>query len=156
MNVSESGLAELYRNLGREVPEGLMVDSPAAAPRKEKYGRIKKEVDGTVFDSTLEAEAYVIIKLWKIARVIFGLDLQPEYVLQDGFRDSAGKWHRAVKYIPDFRFARIDNQHQIILVDVKGVKTQAFSIKEKLFRAKFPHLDLQIWDRGKVKGLSRC
>lgn len=150
MGFTAAEAAELCRRAGAPIPE-CPVKSKA-----EKYGRVKKEVDGIVFDSTSEAEAYRILKLLKLGREIFGLDLQPEYVLQDGFRDESGKWHRAVKYVADFRFARIADQHKIILVDVKGIQTPAFRIKEKLFRAKFPEIDLQIWGRQKVKELARA
>lgn len=154
--MNESDVAQLYRNQGRPVPAEFQSGVHTPAAKMEKYRRVRKEVDGIKFDSTVEAEAYQVLKLWKAAKIIFGLDLQPEYVLQDGFRDPAtGKWHRAVKYVADFRFARMTDQHKIILVDVKGFRTAAFSIKEKLFRARFPEIDLQIWNRQKVKDLAR-
>ena len=159
MNLTESQFEELQRNVnGNSV---VVPCPPSGGSRKEKYGRIKKEADGIVFDSTSEAEAYRVLKLWSAGGYIFGLDLQPEYVLQDGFRDESGKWHRAIKYVADFRFAYTRNvatmhrPHSIIVVDVKGVLTPAFRIKEKLFRQRYPELDLQIWNRDKVRELSR-
>lgn len=154
MSHSISDVAQLYRNQGREVPVEF-ADAPALKKRLEKYGRIKKQVEDIVFDSTLEAEAFMVLRLWYAAGLMRGFGLQPAFVLHEGFRDASGKWHRAVKYIADFSFTRPTDDREVV-IDVKGIKTPAFRIKEKMFRAKFPDIDLQIWDRAKVKELSRC
>lgn len=157
MNLSVSDLAQLYRNQGREVPEEFQGRPELEAKlRAHKYGAIKKQVDGITFDSTSEAEAYGVLKLWEAAGAIIDLELQPVFVLQEKFVDAEAdgkrKTHRAIKYIADFRFK---SQADTVIVDVKGILTPAFRIKEKLFRQKFPDVDLQIWNRDKVKELAR-
>jgi hypothetical protein len=149
--------SQLYRNLGRTPPMDLRDEE---LPRKHKYGASKKEVDGITFDSSLEAQAYQILKLWERAGKINPIMRQPLYTLQEGFRDTHGKWHRSVRYIADFFYTERDAEDgappsRYVTVDVKGYPTPAFRIKEKLFRAKYPEIELQIWDRAKVKELSR-
>ncbi len=158
--MSPSDVAQLYRNQGRPIPEEFRVPDmirqcvpvAAAAPRREKYGRIKKTVDGIIFDSTCEAEAWRILKLWEAAGAITELEVQPEFQLEPGFVID-GKKVRAIKYRADFLFVK-DGRKTV--VDVKGVRTQAFDIKAKLFKARFPQLVFEIWNRERVKELSRC
>lgn len=150
MGISSAEAAALFLRAGAPVPKELHGEQEI---KKHKYNARKKEVDGIVFASTSEAEAYLVLKLWKAADHIYGLRLQPRFVLQDGFR-YAGKWHRQIVYVADFHFVDKDRQ-SVVVVDVKGIKTPVFRMKEKLFRAKFPDIDLQIWDRNRVKELSR-
>ena len=154
--MTPSDVAQLYRNQGREVPiEFRRSESGALScvePRREKYGRIKKTVAGITFDSTVEAEAWRILKLWEAAGAITELEVQPEFQLEPGFVID-GRKVRAIKYRADFMFVK-DGRKTV--VDVKGVQTQAFCIKAKLFKARFPQLVFEIWNREKVKELSRC
>lgn len=116
-------------------------DTPAP---KEKYGRRKKEVDGIIFDSTAEARAYVQLKAMRDAGEIEDLVLQPRFLLQDGFRDLTGKWHRKIEYVADFSYDRLPD-HVRVVVDVKGVKVPVFLLKEKLFRKRYPDVLLELW-----------
>lgn len=145
-------LQSLYKRSGHAIPHEF------AKPDAAKYNATKKELDGHVFDSSVEASAYSILKLWEKAGVIHSLELQPLFVLQVGFRDSTGKWRRPIKYIADFRFKNTESDRMIpgeIIVDVKGFPTPAFRIKEKMFRALMPDVELQIWNKNKVRELSR-
>jgi hypothetical protein len=154
--MTNADVAALYRNQGREVPiEFRRSESGALScvePRREKYGRIKKTVDGIVFDSTVEAEAWRILKLWEAAGAITELEVQPEFQLEPGFMVD-GKKVRAIKYRADFLFVKDGRK---TCVDVKGVRTAAFNIKAKMFKSRFPQVVFEIWDRAKVKELSRC
>lgn len=121
-----------------------------------KFGARKKEVDGHVFDSTSEALAYQVVRQWEMAGEIRGLELQPEYLLQEGYRDADGKWRRAIKYRADFRWTEGDGvSYRVVVTDVKGMITPVFAIKEKLFRLKFPEIKFQVWNREKVRDLAR-
>lgn len=151
---------QLYVNADLKPP----ADLEAPAERYEKYGRQRKEIDGIKFDSTLEATAYQLLKAWEAAGAISALELQPEFTLQDGFRDKAGKWHRAIVYRADFAYRPVI-AHVLdmpvcsmipVVIDTKGVRTPAFQIKEKLFRARFPDIPLEVWDKKKLKELSRA
>lgn len=96
-----------------------------------KYGNRKTVVDGKEFDSKAEAERYKELRLMEKADIIKDLVLQPEFLLQDKFRYK-GKTERAVKYIADFKYFDVKKSVYVV-EDVKGVETEVFKIKRKLF-----------------------
>ncbi len=99
-----------------------------------KYKNEKAEYEGIKFDSEMEKEFYMdLLKLHKKEEI----DLQPEFVLQEKFRDSTGKAQREMKYVADFRVGNI-------VYDIKGMITQVFKIKEKGFKLKYPLMQLKI------------
>ena len=99
-----------------------------------KYKNEKSEYEGIKFDSETEKEFYVdLLKLHKKEEI----ELQPEFVLQEKFRDSTGKAQREMKYVADFRVGNI-------VYDIKGMVTQVFKIKEKSFKLKYPLMQLKI------------
>ena len=100
-----------------------------------KYGNRKTVVDGIKFDSSVEAKRYKELRLMEKARLIKDLVLQPEFLLQDKFRYN-GKTERAVKYIADFKYYDV-KKCVYVVEDVKGVETEAFKIKRKLFLKKY-------------------
>jgi hypothetical protein len=157
MGWTTEDVARLYRDRGEVPPQGFQGEKEI---RAHKYGAVKKVLDGRKFDSTVEAEAYVLLKHWERMGVIRNLEFQPAFVLQDKMRiqtPDGCRTQRSVKYLADFRFD-IDcgpDGWRSRVVDIKGFRPAVFVIKEKLFRAKFPDVDLQVWDRKKVKELSR-
>lgn len=96
-----------------------------------KYGNRKTVIDGIKFDSKAEAERYKELKILEKAGLIKKLILQPEFLLQDKFKYN-GKTERAVKYIADFKYFDVA-KGVCVVEDVKGVETEAFKIKRKLF-----------------------
>ena len=96
-----------------------------------KYGNKKTIVDGKKFDSKAEAERYKKLKFMEKANKIKDLVLQPEFLLQDKFR-YRGKTEREVKYIADFKYFDVEKGVYVV-EDVKGVETEVFKIKRKLF-----------------------
>ena len=100
-----------------------------------KYNAKKTELDGITFDSKLEANRYAELKLMERAGVIQQLQLQPKFTLQEAF-EKDGKKYRAITYIADFMY--FDNEkRQWVVEDAKGVETEVFKIKRKLFEYKF-------------------
>lgn len=149
VGISIADLAQLYRNQGREVPREFHGEAEIKA---HKYYAKSKMLDGIKFASTAEADAYTLLKFWKQAGIIRNLELQPVFILQE---KQPGM--RAIKYVADFRF-EIDcgpEGWRDRIIDVKGVETAVFKMKRKLFAAKFPELELQVWDRKRIKELSR-
>lgn len=108
--------------------------------RPNKYKTI---VDGIKFDSIREAERYQELKLLEEAGKISHLELQPIVVLQDKFIYQ-GKTIRAITYRGDFAYF----DHRVnrgVIEDVKGVETDVFKIKKKMFQKKYGDLyDLRI------------
>lgn len=112
-----------------------------AKPKKSKYNNKITYVDGIRFDSKREAEYYKqLLLLLKIGEVK-EIELQPKFTLLETFRKN-GVTHRSITYKADFKVTYTDNRVEVI--DVKGVETQVFKIKRKLFEHQFPHLSLRI------------
>ena len=105
-----------------------------------KYRNKKVIVEDYVFDSIQESKRYKELKLLLRARQISNLELQPHFLLQDSFRKN-GKTYRKIEYIADFKY--IENGKTIV-EDVKGMQTDVFKLKHKLFEKKYPDLELRI------------
>ena len=99
--------------------------------RYSKYNAKKKVVDGHTFDSKREAERYCELKLFLRAKEIKNLELQPRFLLQDGFVDKQGNKHRKIEYVADFMY--VDKSGKTVVEDVKGVLTDVYKIKKKIF-----------------------
>jgi hypothetical protein len=95
-----------------------------------KYRNIKTEVDGMTFDSKAEARRYNELKLLKRAGKIRWFSCQPSFML-----------HGGIRYRPDFI---VSDGTTIWVEDVKGVETQAFKLKQKLWNALYDGLELRV------------
>lgn len=105
-----------------------------------KYRNRKTVVDDIKFDSVLESNRYRELMLLQRAKEISNLRLQVPFLLQEGFKKN-GKTHRKIEYIADFVY---EENGQTIVEDTKGMKTETFKIKQKLFEYKYPDLNLKI------------
>lgn len=99
--------------------------------RYSKYNAKKTVVDGIEFDSLREADRYCELKLLEKANEIRNLELQPRFLLQQKFKDKQGNTHRKIEYVADFLY--IDKDGKAIVEDVKGVLTDVYKIKKKMF-----------------------
>lgn len=99
--------------------------------KRSKYNAKKKVVDGHTFDSKREAERYCELKLFVRAGEIRNLELQPRFLLQDGFVDKEGNEHKKIEYVADFMY--VDKDDKKIVEDVKGVMTDVYKLKKKMF-----------------------
>ena len=98
--------------------------------KQPKYNNRKVEIDGHKFDSKLEAQYYTFLKHKKETGKIKDFSLQPRYTLQETFKRD-GKTYRSITYIADFEVLHNDGSTQVI--DVKGMMTDVFKIKAKMF-----------------------
>lgn len=105
-----------------------------------KYKNTKIVVDNIKFDSVLEANRYKELKLLQRAKQISNLRLQVPFLLQEGFKKN-GKTHRKIEYIADFVY---EENGQTIVEDVKGIQTDVFKLKHKIFEKVYPDLTLKI------------
>lgn len=114
--------------------------------KKHKFNvssRDARTVDGYTFDSKWEMQVYLLLKA-NIPE--HHLQLQPKFTLQDKFKGPDGKAHRAITYVGDFLIgpprdsddAPLTDAH--ILVDCKGMETDVFKIKYKMFMLKYDSL----------------
>ena len=101
-----------------------------------KYNSKKVELDGYTFDSQIEARYYQRLKWLQEHKEILFFRLQPRYLLQDSFKKN-GKTYRKIEYIADFEIHHLDGSIEV--VDVKGMETEAFKIKKKLFEFRYDH-----------------
>lgn len=130
--------------------------------QRSKYGSKKVNLDGHTFDSKAEAHFYQYTKLRLKAGEIQAYELQPRYLLQEAFKYQ-GKSIQKMEYVADFLITHNDGSQEVI--DVKGVETEAFRIKKKLFYKRYPDLNLSLmtykhelggWiELGELKELAR-
>jgi hypothetical protein len=105
-----------------------------------KYRNKKVIVDGKEFDSKKEGNRYKELRLLERAGEISNLELQPRFLLQDKFKKN-GKTYRKIEYVADFKY--IENGKTIV-EDVKGMQTDVFKLKHKIFEKVYPDLELRI------------
>lgn len=132
-------------NIVKTKPKAATKEKPAKKKSTGNSRAIKKEVDGFLFDSTMEANYYEHLKAEQAAGRVLRFTLQPKFILLEPFKKN-GKTTRGIMYISDFWIYYADGSD--IVVDVKGRETPDFKLKRKLFDALYPEhtLQLVIWD----------
>ncbi len=97
---------------------------------ENKYGAVKTEVDGFVFDSKAEARRYGELKLLEAAGEIRELQLQVPFHL-----DVNGV--HVCDYVADFVYQTTDDGRRTtrVVEDAKGRRTPVYQLKKKLMRA---------------------
>ena len=118
------------KKLGVKVPD---------QKKRSKYNARKVRVDGIAFDSKAEANYYCRLKLLLRAGEIDGFCRQARFVITEGRNGERG-----TEYVTDFVVFYPDGSYRI--VDVKGVKTDAFRIKVKCMREKYSKLKIELED----------
>lgn len=103
--------------------------------RSGKYNASKVVIDGHRFDSQREAKRYEELKQREAAGKIAQLELQPRFELQPAFR-YRGEAVRKIEYVADFRYLDYE-RGGLVVEDVKGMKTDVYRLKRKLFLAKY-------------------
>lgn len=100
-----------------------------------KYHNTKVIYKGIKFDSKRERNRYKELVLLKNAEIISSLELQKKFELQPSYKKN-GKTIRSISYIADFYY--YDNvKRQYVVEDTKGVKTDVYKIKKKMFEYKY-------------------
>jgi hypothetical protein len=107
----------------------------------KKTGRIRvapaaeRTLDGILFDSRAEATRYAELKMLLKAGHIQKLELQPRFPLV-----PAQEGERGLSYVADFAYEEAGHR---IVEDVKGMRTDVYKLKRKLFRAMYPEVDFR-------------
>jgi hypothetical protein len=110
----------------------------ASIVKRRKYNNRKTEVDGTIFDSKMEADYYRYLLEQPDIETI---ELQPTFLLQEAFK-KLGRTTRKIEYKPDFLLTYKNGDQ--VAIDVKGALTDVFKLKAKLFDHCYPHLELRL------------
>ena len=87
------------------------------------------EIDGIRFASKAEGHRYCTLKILERAGAISELTLQPQFVLQVGNTPLGS-------YRADFQYRDRAND-QVVVEDVKGVRTPLYKWKKKHFEAQY-------------------
>ena len=99
---------------------------------RSKYGSVKTQVDGRVFDSKAEARRYAELKLLEAGGHISSLEMQKRFLLLPSKRNADGYLERETSYIADFVY--VDATGNTVCEDVKSPasRTAEYVIKRKL------------------------
>lgn len=90
-----------------------------------------RTADGIVFASKREMGEYLNLKMLERAGILVSIALQPRFPLVvNGVKIAT--------YVGDFYC--IDKDGVGFLYDAKGMKTEVYRLKSKLFHALYPHL----------------
>lgn len=116
--------------------------------KKTKYGNKKVSFAGITFDSKLEAEYYQHLLQLQATGEVIKIELQPKFILFDGFKKN-GKTFRAITYNADFTVTYANGSVEV--VDVKGMITQQFELRRKLFEYRYPY-ELRLITYSKIDG----
>ena len=125
--------------------------------RYNKYNNTKVRIDGILFDSKAEGERYLELKSRLQAKEIENLRLQVSYELIPVQREpdvigprggvTPGKViHRPITYVADFVYYEDGEE---IVEDCKGVRTEVYKIKRKLFYYKYKKDIVETSDKRK-------
>ena len=105
--------------------------------KKQKYNNKHTWVDGLCFDSQLEANRYGQLKMLMRAGAIRGFCRQPEFVLIDG-----NEGQRAITYKADFIVFTFEGSFTI--EDTKGYETEQWKRTYKMFKDRYPELEISV------------
>lgn len=89
-----------------------------------KFGAIAVEIGGFRFPSQAEGRRYLQLLALQDAGAIRGLRLQPRFPFHIGDE-------RMFTYVADFSY-RVAETGEIVIEDVKGVKTPVYKLKKKI------------------------
>lgn len=101
---------------------------------RNKYGNKKVVADGLKFDSKHERDIYLKLKTAEKCGAIRNLRCQVPFELQEKYTIN-GRTVRAIKYVADFTFENKDGTQEVW--DAKGVRTDVYKLKKKLFEYKY-------------------
>ena len=114
-----------------------------------KYGNQKVTIDGIRFDSRLEGRFYEHLKSLKASKLIKDFEIQKRFLLLEQF-EKDGELFRKIEYVADFVVYHEDGLVEVF--DTKGVETDVFKIKRKLFEYRYKDLRLQAITYSKIDG----
>lgn len=103
--------------------------------KKNKYKNKKVIYNGIKFDSIKEKNRYMQLLYLEKAGLIKDIKLQYEFELQPAFILNKKKI-RKITYIADFYYYD-NNLNDYVVEDVKGIRTDVYKLKKKMFEYKY-------------------
>lgn len=101
-----------------------------------KYHNTKVIYNEIKFDSKKEMQRYKDLELLESTDYICNLELQKKFLLQEGYTNAKGKKIRPIYYIADFYYYDYVDKKWVV-EDTKGVRTEVYKLKKKLFEYKY-------------------
>lgn len=106
-------------------------EKPIVDHSRSKYGNVKTEANGVVYDSKKEAKRALELEQLEKAGEIHNLKRQVKYVLQPSFF-FFGKTIREISYVADFVY---EEDGKVVVEDVKSDATRqnpVYKLKKKM------------------------
>ena len=97
-------------------------------PRRRKYGNAPVEIEGKRFDSKREAMRYLVLADMERRGEIRKLELQPRFPVEI-------EGSKVCTYVADFQYLK---DGELVVEDVKGMRTQVYKLKKKMIEAVYP------------------
>ncbi len=109
--------------------------------RGNKYGAIRTDVDGQVFDSKAEANRFVQLRLMERGGLIRDLTTQPSW-------DLIVKGTKVGVFTGDFRYVQCEKgkPERLIIEDVKSpvtAKGEAYRLRVRLWKTIYPGIEFR-------------
>lgn len=114
---------------------GQKVEKPKI--KNQKYNNQGNWYDGVYFRSQLELRRYCQLKILMNTGEISGFIIQPRFILQTGDENN-----KAITYSADFLILNNDGTYTV--EDTKGYESQQWQRTYKMFKLKYPNVDLKI------------
>lgn len=100
-----------------------------------KYHAEKTIIGDTVYDSKKEAKRGIELEYLQRIGQIKDLQKQVRFILQEDYVNNEGQKIRPISYIADYVY---EQDGKKIVEDVKGVRTDVYLLKKKMFMFKYP------------------
>ena len=104
--------------------------------RQHKFNARRTFRDNQWFDSLREADRYSELLLLQRGGLISDLTRPAGYKVFPAYTRCDGKPIRAISYKPDFEYLDTETCQRVV-EDVKGIETQVFKLKRKLFEHRY-------------------
>lgn len=128
---------DFFQTMTAEEYRQMFLGERKPVQKQSKYHAQKTEVDGKVFDSKHESRDYLKLKAMEDSGVIHNLQTQVSFELQPKYVTKDGRKIRPISYVADFVYERDGVTYA---QDSKGMKTDVYKIKRKMFEYKYPDI----------------
>ena len=128
---------DFFQTMTAEEYRQMFLGERKPVQKQSKYHAQKTEVDGKVFDSKHESRDYLKLKTMEDSGLIHNLQTQVSFELQPKYVTKDGRKIRPISYVADFVYERDGVTYA---QDSKGMKTDVYKIKRKMFEYKYPDI----------------
>ena len=126
-----------------------IIDVVPIKVQKNKYKNKKVAYDGMKVDSKMERDYYIHLKKLQANGLVYEFYMQKSYVIIDAYTRDDGTEVNASHYKADFEVHYSDGRIEVI--DIKGMLTDVFKLKQKIFETRYP-FDLKLITFSKKYG----